>query len=314
MPSRTVRAQLWLSGRLDKGEEGVEFQPQHGGYLDHGPYYAANSFLDPRSGRRIVHGWMPEEDLPLDAAVKKGWNGSLALPREIFLLRIPKVTGTLRSPLHQIYPFELKAEPDGSTTVLTLGVRLLRELVQLRDACRRVLEHQNPVALPGSHSTGHWTIADTKSKAWELEATISVNPGCQEVGVHLRHNADLSIRTTVTFSTVTETITVDRQASNNDPTVTKCPDAGPFTLLTTQDVNAAGGSTREKLHLRIFSDGDILELFANDRFALATMVYSDSRGLDARGVTAFATGSENSAVFETLTIWDGLKPTISGHV
>lgn len=307
VPSRTVRAQLWLSGHLGKGDDGVQFRPHHGGYLDHGPYYAANSFLDPRSGSRIVHGWIPEEDLPLAAAAKKGWNGSLALPREIFLLRIPKVTGTLQSPLQDIYPFELKAEPDGSTTVLTLGVRPIRELAQLRDASEQILQRPGPVALPASGSIGHWTIGKTQSIAWELEATIAVHPGCQEVGFHLRHNGDLSIRTTVTFCTITETITVDRRASNHDPTVNTCPDAGPFTLLTTGNVIKDCEPTREKLHLRIFSDGDILEVFANDRFALATMVYSDTRDLDSHGVTAFAAGNVKSAVFETVTVWDGLK-------
>ncbi|KAH6615858.1 glycosyl hydrolase [Chaetomium sp. MPI-SDFR-AT-0129] len=52
-PSRTVRAQLWMSGRLitTPGDDGgVQFQYEHGGYLDHGVYYAANSFTDPESG------------------------------------------------------------------------------------------------------------------------------------------------------------------------------------------------------------------------------------------------------------------------
>ncbi|KAK3301804.1 glycosyl hydrolase [Chaetomium strumarium] len=122
-PSRTVRAQLWMSGRLlpPASGDGVRFQYESGGYLDHGPYYAANSFMDPQSGRTIVHGWNPEEDLTLGAAAKKGWNGSLAIPREIFLLRIPKVVGALRSALQDISPFELITEEDRTTTVLTLA-------------------------------------------------------------------------------------------------------------------------------------------------------------------------------------------------
>ncbi|KAH8906873.1 Arabinanase/levansucrase/invertase, partial [Coniochaeta sp. PMI_546] len=305
-PSRTVRAQLWMSGSLDATGDDVRFRYKHGGYLDHGPYYAANSFLDPRSSRTIVYGWIPEEDLTVQAAKEKGWNGSLAVPREIFHLRIPKVLGALQSALQDIAPFELKRESDGSTTVLTLGVRPISELDQLHEASKQVLKHTAAVALPKPDSITRWTILQTCWTAWELEATISINPGCNEVGFHLRHNEDLSVRTTVTFSVTTETIVVDRDASNNDPTINKCPDAGPFTLLAMQDPNGNCEPVLEKLHLRIFSDGDILEVFANDRFALATMVYSGEHGLGSGGLTAFATGSVSSAVFESVTVWDGL--------
>ena len=307
-PSRTVRAQLWMSGRLiptTPSGDGVRFQYKHGGYLDHGPYYAANSFTDPRTGRTIVHGWIPEEDLPLGAAVEKGWSGSLAVPREIFLLRIPRVVGALRSSLRDISTFELRPEPDGNntTTVLTLGVRPVAELERLRETSH----HQHSaaaVALPESDSITSRGICHTRSTSWELTATVAIGAGCQEVGFHLRHNADLSTCTTVTFSAVTETIVVDRHATTTDPAINKCPDAGPFTLLTTRD--AEGRDSLEKLRIRILSDRDILEVFANDRFALATMVYSGS-GPDLGGLTAFATGSVGSAVFQTITVWDGLE-------
>ena len=306
-PSRTVRAQLWISGRLitTPGGDGVRFQYEHGGYLDHGPYYAANSFTDTRTGRTIVYGWIPEEDLPSGAAVEKGWNGSLAVPREIFLLRIPRVVGALRSALRDVSPFELRPEPDGSntTTVLTLGVRPVAELEQLREDSHH--QHREAaVALPDSDLITSRGIWHTRTTSWELEAIVAVGAGCQEVGFHLRHDADLSICVTVTFSTATETIVVDRHASNADPAINKCPDAGPFTLLTTRDDE--GRDNLEKLRIRILSDGDILEVFANDRFALATMVYSGSSP-DLGGLTAFAKGSVGSALFETITVWDGLE-------
>jgi beta-fructofuranosidase len=46
-PLRTVRAQLWMSGRLDKNGDDIKFRHEHGGYLDHGPYYAATRFWIP---------------------------------------------------------------------------------------------------------------------------------------------------------------------------------------------------------------------------------------------------------------------------
>lgn len=307
VPSRTVRAQLWMSGHLTTNDEGiVKFRYEQGGYLDNGPYYAANSFWDPVSNRRIVHGWIPEEDITADAAKAKGWNGSLAIPREIFLLRIPNVRGTCRSELSKIYPFERLAEPDGSTTVLTLGVRPIKEMARLRETSAILTELEYTLMLPGPDAAANRTIARTQSSSWELKAEITIHPGCQSVGFHLRQSKDLSIRTTLTFSIDTETILVERQASTANPTINKRPDAGPFTLLALARPDAEDEVTLEMLRLRIFSDGDILEIFANDRFALATMVYSDSYGPDTGGITAFATGEMNSATFETVRIWDGL--------
>jgi beta-fructofuranosidase len=310
-PERTVRAQLWMAGRLvaaaDTGE--VKFCYTHGGYLDHGPYYAANSFVDPESRRRIVYGWIPEEDVSLEDARRKGWNGALAVPREIFLLRIPNVRAALRARLEDLAPFERRAEADGSTTLLTLGVRPIGELARMREASRK-LEFgagSRSMALPQPDGAQEKRLLErTRSGSWEMEATVAIrHPGCETVGFRLRHSEDMSIRTTVVFSTATETITVYREASNADENINRCPDAGPFTLFRL-DGGADGEKVPalEKLRLRVFCDGDVLEVFANDRFALATMVYSDP---DARGLTAFATGDVGSAVFETLTVWDGLE-------
>ena len=55
----------------------------------------------------------------------------------------------------------------------------------------------------------------------------------------------------------------------------------------------------------------MLEVFANDRFALTTMVYSRNYGSAAAGVTAFATGGKGSTVFESVRVWDGLNGTRS---
>lgn len=229
-----------MSGRLltTPSGDGVRFQYQHGGYLDHGPFYAANSFTDPRPGRTIVDGGIPEEDLPPDAAVEKSWNGSLAVPREIFVFQIPRVVGSLQSALGDISPFELRPEPDGNNTTtdrLDFGREAGRgtELEQLREASHQY--SAAAVTLPESDSITSRRIFQTRSTSWELEAIVAVGAGCQDVGFHLRHNADLSIRATVTFSVATETIVVDRHASNADPAINNCPDAGPFTLLTTRE-------------------------------------------------------------------------------
>ncbi|KAH7264671.1 glycosyl hydrolase [Fusarium solani] len=194
-PSRTVRGQVWMSGNLTRADDGVKFGYKHGATLITGP---------------------------LRCELRKGWNGSLAIPREIFLLRVPNVERTFRGTLAECHPFEVKTEADDSMTILTLAFQ-------------------------------------TQSSSWELEAVISIHSECESVGFNIRHNKDLSIHTTITFCTVTENII-----------------AAPAHL----------------------SDGDILEVFANDRFALATMVYSRSYSQENSGITAFANGSAGSAILK----------------
>ena len=301
VPPRTVRGQLWMSGELEMYEDGVRFLYKHGGILDHGSYYAANSFLDPLSGRRIVYGWIPEEDITLDQAREKGWNGALALPREVFLLSIPSATGSLHTQLSEIASVEIEEQPDGCSILHTLGIRPIVEVSRLRKTCLRNYTFQR-TSLPKAISGQRYLIS-TLHCAWELEAIISITPKCETVGFHVRHAHDLSTRTTIVFSPTKETITVLRDASTPDPNINKSPEQGPFTLFKTR---LAGREVLETLHMRVFSDGDTLEIFANDRFALATMVYSEDHARDS-GITAFATGGKDCATFEGATVWDGLN-------
>lgn len=304
IPPRTVRQQVWMSGNLIKKGDSIKFQFKFGGILDHGSYYAANSFLDPLSNRRIVHGWIPEEDCTGEHARRKGWNGSLSIPREVFLLSIPNVVSALNTQIHDITCAERQLEPNGSTTLHTLGVRPISEVSRLRDNCLLFYE-TNRLFLPRPSSIHKEHLIVTSSPTWELEATITVTAGCATAGFHLRHDNSFSIRTTVIFSLLTETIIVDRSASTPITDINKCPEEGPFTLFKTQDPST-GEEEQEKFRIRIISDGDILEVYANDRFALVTMVYSGDYERH-NGVTAFATGLDNSAIIETIRIWDGLN-------
>jgi beta-fructofuranosidase len=301
--NRTVRSQLWMSGHLETTHAGIKFKHEHGGFLDHGPYYAANTFHDVKSGRFIAYGWLPEEDLPTTLAHQKGWNGSLAVPRELFLLRIPNVVGALRSQLAEIYPFEVASEGDGLHTLLTLGVRPIAELDQLRESCQQYLKSKSLIALPSTNDGGYKPLFQPGSATWDLRASIAVGPGCETVGFHIRHSENLEARTSVYFSTIDEMIVVDRHASTTDRSINTCPDAGPFTLLWRKDDNS-GEASLERMHIRILCDADILEVFVNERFALATMVYSTS---DMTGISAFAVGDPGSARFETIELWDGIK-------
>lgn len=316
--SITERGQLWISGNLVRSGQNVKFRYRYGGFFDHGCYYAANSSIDALSHRRIVYGWIPEYNCPQDYALHKGWNGCQAIPRELFLLSIQDVVGALRSPLTEISCVETQQEPCGSTTLYTLGIRPISEFSHLREDCLHSYASK-AVSLPQPSSTVHF-LASVCTPTWELEGTVSLESRrCETVGFYVQHSSDYSHYTRITFDVDAETITLRSRSDVNGTAETSAKQGGPFTLFTTRNTEIGGGKTKEvleKFHLRIIADGDILEIYANDRFALATMIYNAGMGTASahrNGITAFATTTNQAndggaaAVFEDVNIWDGLN-------
>ncbi|KAL2832183.1 glycosyl hydrolase [Aspergillus cavernicola] len=307
IPPRTVRSLLWMFGDLNFETSSARVGHSLSGYLDCGSLYAANSFFEPVSRRHIMHAWIPEEDIPASHAKDKGWNGALAIPRELFLLSIPNVTRALHGPLSEVASVEPVPTRDGSTAIHTLGIRPVEEIDRFRKSCANVCQRQH-ISLPSSTAETTQALCSTLFATWELEATITIDPSrCLEVGFHIRHNSDMSICTSITFSLHEETISVNKERSTSDPNIRNCPEQGPFTLF--YRVNNLATEPKDKLEnlrIRIISDADILEVFANDRFALATMVYSPEY-FSPVGISAFAKGVPGSAVIEEVNVWDGLS-------
>lgn len=322
LPARTRRTQIFMQGELTKSSSGeIRMNHNFSGLFDHGSYYAANSFVDPKTSRRIVYGWLPEEDTSLEHAGWKGWNGALALPREVFVLSIPNVMRALKTPLKEISSVSLQRESEKApdlSTVMTMGFRPYEELYKLRDHALRTVTIDSFTINTASNDTK--VIGQTRDPTWELETTIRVEPSCKTVGLRLKHSADSSVCTTLSFDLEQEKITLDRSQSLSDPVlldhVNTCPDTGPFTLFTTQNPTT-GAEQLEELRIRIFADSDFLEVFVNDRFAIGTVVYTRSYET-CGGISAFATGvksagiernigSQPLATFKRLRIWDGLN-------
>jgi len=301
---RTIRQQLWMSGDLVRDAGRIEMKYRYGGILDHGSYYAANSFLDSRSGKRVVHGWIPEEDCTAEFASAKGWNGYLALPREVFLLSIPAVLTTLYTSIPDLPWVEASDNGNGLWNVLTLGVKPFEGLEKLRDQCTHCISLKDVAVLPGTEQK---PLVNITTEVWELEAMISVPRSSCSMALELKQKDDPSSCVTVTFSPDNETIVVERQHSGLlKGSFNNCPEQGPFTLFVTQDPMTLIEEV-EDLRLRLISDGDVLEIFANDRFALATTVYREWGSGSSVDLVPSAASPGESFVIKTLRVWDGLN-------
>lgn len=286
-PKRTPRYSNWALGQLAKKEDGeVRLEMRQAGLLDCGVLYAATSFVAP-DGRRILWGWMIEEDLP-DADLKeRGWTGCFGVPRELFVQKVDGVVGALRSDLHAIGSVDVTPSP-GGYAVSTLGTRPLAELAGLNGA--KIFDYSPSPLKPLQ------TCVLNAPLSCRIDATLDVFDKTESVSLLLRHSDDLTIATAITFDCREERLVVDRSKSTHRPDINTAPEIGSHTLYRLADETSATG-TLEPLRLTVFLDHDVIEVFANDRLAISTRVYTDARHA---GISLASVGGGQ---VENLTVW-----------
>lgn len=192
---RINRAQNWLCGQVkrqsqntaNKGHSLVAFDFKFGGCMDFGCFYAANSFYDPITDTQIVHGWVTEEDLPLNLTDKQKWSGFLSLPRILQMKCIKGVVSCSQSDLKSLDWINCSASSEGTYTVTTLSsspdprLSILRRNAKSLPGLPVLLEsgseNRNSIPLP------HLLHFDNKSL--EIQASFSVPKDVEQIGVEL---------------------------------------------------------------------------------------------------------------------------------
>ncbi|CRK30666.1 hypothetical protein BN1708_015823 [Verticillium longisporum] len=287
----------WFSGSVEQTAAGPRLRHEFDGVLDHGSLYAPNSYVHPETQKRITIGWVREDGLPMSRCKARGWTGFLSLPRELFLSTTHNVTRGLQSPIEDIRSFKILESGSGGKTVQTLGIKPMDDLRTLRPS--RPAEWSSL----GRTSAAGILRERTRNQSWELDAVITVDPRQRRVGFNICQSPDGLQRTTVYFTPQTEQIVVDKSLSNTEADVDKSLLDAPFTLLYSLE---NGTEKLEKLRLRIFRDGDVLEVFANDRFALTTTVYCDD---SCAGISWFLDDEGSHSVFDSVQLWEDMAGT-----
>ncbi len=129
------------------------------------------------------------------------------------------------------------------------------------------------------------TVAANSTKAVEkisgnsLELFIEILPGAaSKCGIKLCCSPDGDEETLVYYDAVTQTLNVDTSKSSLGEG-TKAIESAPFEL-----------QTGDTLQLRIFIDKSVVEVFANDRQAIARHIYPTRT--DSTGIAIFAEGGD----------------------
>jgi len=129
-----------------------------------------------------------------------------------------------------------------------------------------------------------------------LEIRADIDPGdAVRAGLKLRAAPDGSEQTLVYYDRGQRLVCVDRSQSSTNGSADRGMQSGPFLL-----------GRGEALQLRIFLDGSVIEIFANERFCLSARVYpADPR---STGVALYASGG--AAKMVSFEAWE-MRP-ISG--
>jgi beta-fructofuranosidase len=275
---RSGSSQLWLSGTLGMSHGAPRLDFTYGGILDHGCFYAGNSFFDPIIREQVIFGWIMEADIPESHYCQQGWAGVLSLPRILKVITLRNVCGTLATPLEQLANFSCQYERASCYSMHTLAALPDPRLERLRG---------QKISLPSQASSDEFGTLHIPAEAaaqWDLEISFSLGPGDKQVGFDIIHSIQTMKRTSITFDTIDEKIIVDRNKSTSNPDINTASEEAPHTLFLFDD-EPHRGTHSEPLSIRAIFDSSVLEVFVNSRTAITTRVYPDHKGADGDGAS-----------------------------
>jgi len=232
-----------------------------------GTMFAPESLLDGK-GRRIFWGWVcPGRSI--EALNAAGWSGVMSMPRV------------------------LSIEDDG-----TVSIGPVKEIERLRinPVGRENVELADGVQVP---------LEEVRGTAWEL--ALDIEPGnARRVGIRVCCSPDGAEQTEIVFDPAAGTLSVDISKSSLStevfwpypwPFKTEREEQPGVSRVQTAPFSLAPGET---LKLRVFLDGSILEVFANNRQCITQRIYPTRK--DSTGVLLFSQGG--STRVRTLQAWE----------
>lgn len=262
-------ALLWLSGTLSLQNGKPKFEITSHGQLDHGIAYAAHIFRD-AEGRILQLGWA-NEAANREAVEKQGWAGLLTHPKELYEISVPisQVEGDM----------DRWNIDESSVTMTTLGMRLAPQVSQLRQSQTAPI-----TSLEGLRSL--------RSTNYDISATFRNTSGTERFVFNVRESPSTAEVTKIVFDLANHRISIHRSRSSLENLGESSPDEGKFFLLSGED-----------LDVRIVVDNSIIEVFANERFAVTSRVYPSLES--SKGVSWDFGGFAENGV--EVSCWEGLK-------
>lgn len=189
-------------------------------------YYAAQSWSDEPTGRRIMLGWQNNWQYA-NLIPTSTWRGAFSLPRELLLAHTAN------------------------------GIRLVQKPVKELETLRGAHQHwQNETIIPGKN-----LLDNLKGETLEIVAEFQLNPSTDSFGFRVRMGAGEA--TTIGYNVKQAKLFVDRTHSGQSDFHQGFASMHEVVLVPTQDsADLAPGDGRLRLH--IFVDRSSVEVFGSD--------------------------------------------------
>lgn len=247
-----------------------QFHPEYHAHMNWpgGFCFAPETLLDPK-GRRIMWAWVM--DRANQTPMHEGWSGVMTLPRVLSL------------------------GGDGM-----MRIEPIEELKKLRTNPRQYkdVELEDGVPVQLNDLAGD-----------QMEIALTIRPGAaRRVGLKVRCAPDGSEQTSIFIDRDSATLQVDFKESRADHSFeyyAKCLTPHDQNYTVTEQVAPFELSGDEDLHLRVFLDHSIVEVYANGRQCVTQRIYPI--GEESLGIGLFSVGGD--AVITDLSAWD-MSPTV----
>ncbi|KAI4594714.1 hypothetical protein KJ359_007517 [Pestalotiopsis sp. 9143b] len=309
------RDALWVSGNVTIEDGEVRFSPSYAGklewghsaYATHGQVVRADSKPSVASGapdRFISTTWLTGDYYgTLDPATnQQNWTGALLLPRELSIGKICNVVDNDLS--REVGSWKTSRNESGIVDLSTLKQTIAREslaaLLRSNETWQEESRTLNSSAvIPFEKSPG--------SKFFVLEASIAVPQSARDSDLKAGFQilASEYESTTIYYQFSNESVIVDRTntsaAAKTTNDIDSRNEAGRLRLFDIAQDD--GEATVENLKLTIVVDNAVVEIHANDRFALSTWARS---WYDSSTEVRFFQEGAGQVAFENITIHEGL--------
>jgi beta-fructofuranosidase len=185
---------------------------------------------------------------------------------------------------------------NGTWTASTLGVRPAPDVVT---GLQHSANHTRYPCNARSCKTNNIKLPSHPSNSYQLSLSIKRTTGV--AGITIAASPNREEYTNIYFDPSNNTIGVDRAHSSLIKEFTNYTHAGYFKPY--QIAQGKNSSSTETIDLTIFVDGSLIEVYANDRFALTSRIYPSRE--DSTGISLFA-GEGVNVEYSRIEIWDGL--------
>ncbi|KAJ9150000.1 Glycoside hydrolase family 32 protein [Pleurostoma richardsiae] len=307
------RDMLWATGSVSLEDGQVTFTPSMAGRLDWGASaYAAAGKVLPASSQASAKSGSPDRfisfvwltgdfygtlDFP---TAQQNWTGALLLPRELSKGKISNVVDNELS--QETGSWKAVSNSSGVVELETLKQVISRETLTALTATDPVIEAGRTLSSPGSVTFEKYP----DSKFYVLTANLSFPQSVRgsDLKAGFQILSSVNETTTIYYQFSNESIIIDRTNSSAAAKTTYGIDsrneAGKLRLF---DIVKDGEEQMETLSLTIVVDSAVVEVHANDRFAVSTWIrswYSASKEI------RFFHEGTGSVTFEGVQFYEGL--------